>query len=74
MTKATSTKQILKKIGCDKLGLFNGGGYYYFAYDDPDKGLHKTESVITAYLNQLTLEMWDKIGQDFIQKTLLVKS
>ena len=70
MTKATSTRQVLKKIGCDKLDLFNGGGYYYFAYDDPENNIFETESVITSYLNQLTLEMWVEIGQDFVKKIL----
>lgn len=57
MTKATSVKQIINKIGEPNLSLQKGEGYWYFVYDD--NGLNfETYSVPTMYLNSVSLEDW----------------
>lgn len=67
MTQATNTRQIIKKIGCDKVELVRGDGYWYFAYDDVPNNIWETESVMTMYLNSLTVEQWVEIGKAFVK-------
>lgn len=66
---AISTAQIIKKIGCDKLALCKGEGYWYFVYDDLEaNGIYEDESVCSFKLNQLSLELWVEIGKDFVAR------
>lgn len=68
MTFATNTRQIIKKIGCDKLELVKGEGYWYFCYDDVEKGIWETRSVMVVYLNHLTVDIWVEDGLDFVKE------
>lgn len=69
MTTARSASQVLKKIGCDKLALYKGEGYWYFEYDDFDATKrYETHSIYTVYLSQLSLETWVQEGTDFVKK------
>ena len=73
MTKAFTSKQILKAIGNDKLNLYKGpgGGYWYFVYDDTDAGgAYGDVSVYCCYLNQMSFEKWVDRGQGAIEQVL----
>lgn len=62
-----STAQIIKIIGCDKLSLCKGSGYWYFVYDDLDaNGIFETRSVYIFKLNRMSLESWVVEGQEFV--------
>ena len=66
-----SAAQIIKKIGCDKLALYKGVGYWYFVYDDLDaNGVYEDESVHCVKLNQMSLELWVEAGKDFVNRVL----
>lgn len=65
MTGARSTAAVLKAAGSANLALYKGGGYWYFIYDDGGK-LYASYSVMTVYLNSLSLERWAAIGRAFV--------
>lgn len=66
--KTTSTKQVIKAIGNDKLQLLRGNGYWYFVYDDPAKGLFDTMSVYTMHLGNYTVEQWAAEGRELVAR------
>lgn len=71
MTLARSASQVIKKIGCEKLKLFRGEGYWYFEYDDFEKNkIYDTHSVYISYLSHWSLENWVEEGQGFIKRTI----
>jgi hypothetical protein len=59
-----TTRRILKEIGCQHLRLYNGGGYWYFTYDDGHR--YRTHSVLTIRLNDLPLTDWVAEGRDLV--------
>lgn len=66
---ALSTRKILKKIGCDKLELVKGEGYWYFVYADKATGKYDTRSIMEKYLGQdKHLAFWVEEGKDFVAK------
>lgn len=65
---ATSVKQILKAVGNPHLALYRGEGYWYFTYDDVERDLYDTHSVMTMYLNHGPLEDWVDEGRRFCQR------
>lgn len=62
-----TSKQIIKRIGCPKLDLYKGEGYWYFTYDDEENNIFETSSVPVMYLNQMRLDLWVKDGLDFVK-------
>lgn len=68
MTKAKSTKQVAKMIGCDKLTLNCGNGYLYFIYDDAENGDWFDKSIPVCRLSHLTLERWVEEGKEFLNE------
>jgi hypothetical protein len=68
MSNATSTKQVIKAIGSDKLELVAGKGYWYFIYDDTKAGRYDTRSVYVMRLGHLSVEEWVKEGREFVAK------
>lgn len=69
-----STAQIIKKIGCDKLSLYKGKGYWYFVYDDLDaNGVYDDLSIHCFKLNHMTLDKWVEAGKEFIDRVTKVK-
>lgn len=64
---AKSAKQVTKAIGCDKLELVRGVGYWYFVFDDVPNGIYETESVMVMYLNSMTIDQWAEIGRAFVK-------
>lgn len=65
-----STTQIIELIGCDKLLLVNGSGYWYFMYDDPENNIYETQSVYVMRLKHLALDKWVSIGDKFVSEQL----
>lgn len=66
--KATSSKQIIKLIGSDKLELIKGDGYWYFIYDDFIlNNRFDTHSVYVMYLNSMPVEDWVYVGKEFVR-------
>jgi hypothetical protein len=64
-----TTKKILKEINCKLLTLHNGGGYFYFAYDNEEGDYSfNTERVYCYRLNHLDLDSWVEIGKDFVKE------
>ena len=64
-----TTKKILKEINCKYLSLHNGGGYFYFVYDNEDDiSTYNTKTVITYRLNDLFFGDWIDIGEDFVKE------
>jgi hypothetical protein len=71
MTKAASTKQIIKMIGNENLTLYRGEGYWYFVYDDFSANkVYETRSVHVMRLSHLDLEKWVEEGKDFVAEVL----
>lgn len=66
--KTKSTKQVIKAIGCDKLELVAGKGYWYFIYDDVAKALYDTRSIPVYTLREASLEFWVAEGKEFVAK------
>lgn len=66
--KTTSTKQVIKAVGSDKLQLVRGAGYWYFIYDDVANGIYETTSVMTMRLGDFTVEEWAADGREFVAK------
>ena len=63
-------KQIIKKIGNPHLSLRNGGGYFYFVYDngsDAIWGRKNTHGVYCYRLNHMSLEQWVSEGEYFLK-------
>ena len=54
MTDRVTINAILKEIGCDKLRLYRGRGYFYFTFDDGAK-IFKERSVYVNSLDQMTI-------------------
>jgi len=54
-------------IGCDKLELVKGDGYWYFVYDDIKNNIYQTCSVMVHRLNHMPLYMWVQIGMTFVK-------
>lgn len=66
---ALSSAKIIKKIGCDKLELVRGKGYWYFIYDDLKNGKYDTHSVYTMYLGQdKDLDFWIAEGKELVER------
>ena len=64
-----TTKKILQKINCKDLSLYNGGGYFYFVYDnEKDISSYDTESIYCPRLNDMDFDLWVEIGKDFVKK------
>lgn len=61
------TATILKAIGEPKLTLHDGGGYWYFVYDDVERNIHETLSVPVFRLNHMALASWVEEGKQLIQ-------
>lgn len=63
-----STRQILSKIGSDKLSLYRavGEAYWYFVYDDEDTKIYETHTILTPRLNDLDLDTWIHYGKLFV--------
>lgn len=57
LTRAT----IIKAIGCPHLKLYDGGGYWYFVYDDGARW--HDQSVHVMRLHHLTLDQWIAEGK-----------
>ena len=55
------TKQILNRIGEENLYLYDGGGYFYFEYDD------ETYAIYVNDLDDLTLDQWVESGKHFVK-------
>jgi hypothetical protein len=68
VTKATSTKQVIKAVGNDHLALVHGTNYWYFIYDDTAKGRYDTMSVYTMRLGDFSVEQWAQDGREFCEK------
>lgn len=68
MTKAKSTKHVIKEIGCDKLSLICGNGYLYFVYDDVENGDWFDKSIAVCRLSHLDLERWIEEGKEFLKE------
>ena len=67
MTKAKSSKQIIKLLGCDKISLHAGKDYWYFIYDDLDVNcIFEEVSIFTCRLSDMSLERWLEAGQQLI--------
>lgn len=64
--KARSARQIINKIGCPFLHLYQGEGYWYFEYDDGDK-VFETKSVMVMYLNSMDIDQWVADGKALVQ-------
>ena len=64
----TSSAKIIKAVGNKYVSLHNGGGYWYFVYDNVEAGLFETESVYTMYLNSMDVAKWVEIGKAFAAK------
>jgi hypothetical protein len=65
---ALSSAKIIRKIGCDKLELAKGEGYWYFIYDDK-AGKYDTCSIMEMYLGQdKHLNFWVEAGKEFVEK------
>jgi hypothetical protein len=65
---ARSARHVIREIGCDKLSLVQGRGYWYFIYNDEDAAIHETHSVPTMFLGNLLLEDWVREGREFVAK------
>lgn len=61
-----SAAQIIAKIGCPRLNLYKGDGYWYFVYDDPVRNIYETTSVFCKYLNGMALDLWVGDGKAFV--------
>jgi len=66
--KSVSVYSIIKKLKNEHVSLVNGDGYWYYVYDDEERGIFATESVYVMYLNSMTVADWVEIGKDFIKK------
>lgn len=64
--KARSARQIINKIGCPFLHLYQGEGYWYFEYDDGDK-VFETKSVMVMYLNSMDIDQWVAEGRALLK-------
>lgn len=65
-----TAKAIIKAIGCDKLSLVNGDGYWYFIYDTSGhEGVFKYEtySVMEMRLGS-DIDFWVAEGKEFVEK------
>lgn len=62
-----TTRKILKAIGCPILNLYRGYGYWYFVYDDLDRGVFEIQSVYAVHLSDMPLETWVQEGREFVQ-------
>ena len=60
------TQTILARLGCQHLSLHNGGGYWYFRYDDGDA--HETRSVMVMRLKDMSLEGWLYEGRALLEQ------
>lgn len=60
-----TSRQILNVIGAKHLSLYQGKGYWYFVYDDPDRNVFETHSVYAVRLKQLPFETWVREGEEF---------
>lgn len=60
-------KQILKKVNNPKMDLEIGQGYVYFIYDDLEKNIYDTHSVLVPRLNDLSLDSWIYEAEKFIK-------
>lgn len=71
-SKAKSSKQIIKLIGCSHLSLVRcvGEAYWYFVFDLPEHNIYETESVYTPRLNDMTVDQWVDIGKSFVDEVM----
>ena len=63
---AITTRQVLRAIGDDRLSLYKGEGYWYFAFEEASTGKYDTSSVYTFRLNDMPVERWVEAGRGFI--------
>lgn len=64
-----TTAQIIKMIGCDKLELCKGDGYWYFIYDDLlETGLYGDKAIPVNNLNHMSIDQWVAEGQELIDE------
>ncbi len=63
-TKANVTKE-LHKMGFDKIELVQGDGYCYFVYDDVEKNIYETESVMACKVSHVDFDSWIETGVAF---------
>ena len=61
-----TTRRILKEIGSPYLALYNGGGYWYFAFHDGVE--FETHSVMVLRLRDLSLRQWVAEGREFLAR------
>lgn len=61
-------RTILKAIGNPKLDIATSPGYWYFIYDDLDRNIYRTESVMVPRLSDLSLEEWVRCGKAFLEQ------
>lgn len=59
---------VLKEIGDERLKLFDGGGYWYFEFDDTEHGVFETHTVSVMRLNHLAFAVWVEEGKEFVAK------
>ena len=67
MTDRVTINAILKEIGCDKLRLYRGRGYFYFTFDDGAK-IFKERSVYVNSLDQMTIAQWAEQGRALVSE------
>lgn len=54
---------ILKSVSCPHLHLFDGGGYWYFVYDDASRNVWESRSVYVNRLRDMPIEQWTAEGR-----------
>jgi hypothetical protein len=66
---AFSTKAVIKAIGDRRLRLVDGGGYWYFIFDDIEKHkVYETYSIAVMRLSDMPLDHWIEEGNGFLAK------
>lgn len=65
-----TAKRILKEINCPFLKLYQNKsqGYWYFVYDDTKNNVYANHSVMTMYMNGMTLDQWVEEAQFFLKE------
>ena len=65
MTRITAAR-VIAGVGNARLSLHNGGGYWYFVYDDGGD-VYETRSVMVQRLGDMSLDAWIAEGRALCQ-------
>lgn len=71
MTGATLARanRAIEKAGIP-VELVRGEGYHYFVYDNPERNVYDTISVMVPYTNMCPVEWWVKEAEDAYEKII----